>query len=248
MSILPRLADNKGIISSALGKSLAKEVLQGDAAILKEAVGLLAYDEKNVRAGAAKIVEQVAVADSSLVVRHLPQLLLALDLPEPQTRWMAIHTLGLCAALDAETAKQALPKAETYIEADSGACLWGATVIYLGFLGATSEQNARAVFPTLERALYRIPGQAKNVLESFLRMLDQADSEIRSATIEHAIRYREDDRPSVRRIARRILTRVEMVWAADQRSRRGLNDFRSLMSPVCKNHSAPATAGETEER
>ncbi|MFC2029923.1 hypothetical protein ACFLWA_04250, partial [Chloroflexota bacterium] len=100
MSILPLLVDNKGTISSALGKSLAKEVRRGDSAVLEEAVELLDHEDKNVRAGAAKIVEQVALADPSLVAGSLPRLLPALDLPEPQTRWMAIHTLGLCASLD----------------------------------------------------------------------------------------------------------------------------------------------------
>lgn len=72
MSILPLLVDNKGTISSALGESLAKEALLGDAAILEEAAELLAHEDRNVRAGAAKIVEQVAVADPSLVLGHLP--------------------------------------------------------------------------------------------------------------------------------------------------------------------------------
>lgn len=215
MSILPLLVDNKGTISSALGKSLAKEALLGDAAILEEAAELLAHEDRNVRAGAAKIVEQVAVADPSLVLGHLPQLLPALDLPEPQTRWMAIHTLGVCASIDTETAVRALPKAEATIQSDSGACLWGATVVYLGYLGATSEANARAVFPTLERALRQIPGQAKNVLESFLRILDQADSEIQTAIMEHAASYADHDKPGVRRLARRIQTQVDMGQTLD---------------------------------
>ena len=123
MSILPRLEKNKGTISSALGKELAQEVLGGDAAVLEEAVELTANEDKNVRAGAAKVIEQVAVVDPSLVAGYLARLLPALDAPEPQTRWMAIHTLGLCAALDPATALEAYPKAQEYIEQRSGACL-----------------------------------------------------------------------------------------------------------------------------
>ena len=65
MSILPQLEKNKGIISSALGKSLARQVLAGETSILEDAVALLVHDDKNVRAGAAKIVEQLALSARS---------------------------------------------------------------------------------------------------------------------------------------------------------------------------------------
>lgn len=204
MSILPQLEDNKGTISSALGKSLASKVLEGETAILEEAVVLLAHDSKNVRAGAAKIIEQVAMADPFLVAGFLPRLFPALEAPEPQTRWMIIHALGLCASLDVPTALGALPKAEEFIELDSGACLWGATIVYLGYVGATSEANARTVFPILERALHDIPKQTKNVLESFLRMLDQTDGELLGQIARHAERYAQSEKSGIRTVARKI--------------------------------------------
>ena len=208
MSILPQLEKNKGTISSALGKALAKDVLAGETAILKEAVDLLAHENKQVRAGAAKIVEQVALSDPSLVAKFLPCLLPALDVDEPQTRWMAIHTLGLCAALDTPTALKALPKAETFIEAESGACLWGATVVYLGYVGAMSAANARAAFPILERALQRVPKQTKQVLQSFLRLLDQADEEIRSAIGRYAEAYVHNENKGIRIVAQKLARRL----------------------------------------
>jgi hypothetical protein len=211
MTILPRLEKNKGMVSSALGKALAQEVLEGETAILEEAVALLAHESKNVRAGAAKIVEQVAVKRPDLVVEHLPQLLPALDLPEPQTRWMAIHTLGLCAALNPDVAVKALPKAMQYLEQKSGACLWGATITYLGDVGALSAANAQEVFPLLEQALDAIPRQAKNVLEAFLRILDQTVEGTRARIAWHAETYADDERSSVRTIARRVRKRVQQV-------------------------------------
>jgi hypothetical protein len=210
MSILPQLQKNRGTISSALGKTLAQQVLAGETEILVEAATLLSFDHKDVRAGAAKILEQVALADPSLVVPFLPRLLPALEVPEPQTRWMAIHTLGLCAALDTQTALQALPKAEAFIAADSGACLWGATITYLGCLGATSAANARRVFPLLEQALARIPRQAKGVLDAFLRLLDQADADMRASIARHAEEFAEHDRPSIRTAARKLRKRVAL--------------------------------------
>jgi hypothetical protein len=56
VSILPQLMENRGTVSSALGKALASEVLSGSRDILGEAAELLYHELKNVRAGAAKIV------------------------------------------------------------------------------------------------------------------------------------------------------------------------------------------------
>lgn len=204
MSIISQLEKNRGTISSALGKSLAKQFLAGETAILEEAVDLLAHEDKNVRAGAAKIIEQVAMADPNMVVSFLPRLLPTLGASERQTRWMVIHTLGLCASLDTPTALQALPQVQTFIDADSGACLWGATIVYLGYLGATSQPNARTVFPILERALDTIPRQAKNVLESFLRMLDQADGDVRTQIARYADAYIASEKLGIRQMACRI--------------------------------------------
>jgi hypothetical protein len=211
MSILPQLQENRGTISSRLGKSLAQDVLQGDVEILAEAVTLLAHSDKNVRAGAAKIIEQVAVAQPQLVAGHLSDLFPALDAPEPQTRWMVLHTLGLCAALQPHIALRALPYAEAYIDAESGACLWGSAVIYLGYLGATSAQNARAVFPLLEHALHTIPGQAKNVLTAFLRMLDQIDGRERAVVAGYAAACTDHEKPTARKTARRLQKQIEVI-------------------------------------
>jgi hypothetical protein len=208
VSILPRLEKNKGTVSSALGKALAQEVLGGETAILDEAVALLAHESKNVRAGAAKIVEQVAVKEPELVAGYLPQLLPALDLPEPQTRWMVIHTLGLCAALDPDTAIKALPVAQQYLERKSGACLWGATIEYLGDLGALSAENAGLVYPLLEYALTEIPRQARSVLEAFLHILDRTEGETRARIALYAEAYADDERSSVRTAARRLTKKV----------------------------------------
>jgi len=183
-------------------------VLQGQSAILEEAVDLLAHESKNVRAGAAKIIEQVAMVDPSLGANLMPRLFPALQVPEPQTRWMIIHALGFCAALDAPTALKALPKAQEFIRRDSGACLWGATIVYLGYVGATSEANAQIVFPILECALRDIPRQTKNVLDSFWRMLDQTDGRIRAQIAHHAGTHVQSERASVRRVARRIKKRL----------------------------------------
>jgi hypothetical protein len=204
MSILPQLIENKGIISSALGKSLAKEVLSGNTGILDEAVALLEHESKNVRAGAAKIVEQAAVGDPAMVVRLMPHLLPALDLPELQTRWMAIHTLGLCASLDPQTAMMAFPKAQQFMERDSGVCLWGATIKYLGYLGSTSSAEAQRVFPLLMRAHDELSNLQRMILDCFLQLHSEADESMVQKLGLLAGRHLDDAKPSVRRAARKL--------------------------------------------
>ncbi len=60
MKLLNQLKNNKGTVSSALGKTLAQEALKGNNDILSEAFELVLFDDKNVRSGAGKIIEQVA--------------------------------------------------------------------------------------------------------------------------------------------------------------------------------------------
>ncbi|MCP4049615.1 MAG: hypothetical protein GY730_02800 [bacterium] len=60
MSILPKLQSTNCRIGSASGKELAKDVLAGNHVILKEAINLVTFDDKNVRVGAAKIIEKAA--------------------------------------------------------------------------------------------------------------------------------------------------------------------------------------------
>ena len=49
-----------------------------------------------------------------------------------------VSDVHLGPGLDPETALQALPRAQQFLEAQSGACLWGATIGYLGAVGALS--------------------------------------------------------------------------------------------------------------
>ena len=65
MNIFEQLSHNKGTVSTALGKALAKKVLDGHTDILLECVDLASYEssaptQKDTRSGAAKVVEIVA--------------------------------------------------------------------------------------------------------------------------------------------------------------------------------------------
>jgi len=208
MTILPQLENNKGLLSSALSKTLAAQVLAGDQSILVEAVGLLSHADKNVRSGAAKIVELVAETRPEWVAPYTRQLLAALEMPEAQTRWMAIHTLGLCASIEPAAARLALPKAQQFIQAESGVCVWDRTIVYLGYLGATSPGNLELVMPLLEMALERIPEQTRTVLEAFHRCTCQADVELLARMATYAAQYMQAAKPAVKAAAVKLHKQV----------------------------------------
>lgn len=152
--LLEKLRNNKGTISSKLGKELAEEVLNGNESILKDAVKLVSYElesikEKHIRAGAAKILEKVSEKRPEMVTPYLAEIFDAFEANEPQTRWMLMMTYGYCAELDSSFVAKAIDYAKLFISQHSGVCLSGAAEIYLGKIGATSEENAQKVYPIL---------------------------------------------------------------------------------------------------
>lgn len=170
--LLSQLQNNKGTLSSALGKSLAEKVIKGDKLLLKQAIELIDCDDKNVRSGIAKIFEMVAEKKPELVKPYLEKLLPGLEAEEPQTRWMVIRTLGLCAQTKPQTALKAIPKAKQYIkDKDSGACLWNRTIFYLGCIGALSEKDAKEVKKILDLAAKIVPKQ-ENAIKNALKKIN----------------------------------------------------------------------------
>jgi len=156
MRIFDLLKENKGTVSSALGKELAGEVLNGDLGILDEAIALSVYEpedmkEKSIRAGAAKIVEIVAEKKPELVAPHLNKLIHALGVDEPQTKWMTLRTFGFCAEKNPKDAEKAIEYAVRCMENKQGLCLSSSAVLYLGDLGAVSKEYAKKVFPLIEK-------------------------------------------------------------------------------------------------
>ncbi|MBU1177829.1 HEAT repeat domain-containing protein [Patescibacteria group bacterium] len=204
-SLLSQLEKNKGTLSSVLGKSLARKVLVGNNQILDEAIKLVVSNNKNVRAGAAKIIEMVAEQDSQLLKNNLQSLLPALDAPEPQTRWMIIRTLGLCAELDPATTSKALAKAKKFLAADSGACLFNRTIFYLGCIGTLTDVHAKKVFPILADTLKKIPNQTNTVLDSFLKIAENADTKIRKQIVKIAQEYSNHSQAGIKNKANKLL-------------------------------------------
>jgi hypothetical protein len=211
MAIFAQLQKNRGTTSSALGKALAAEVLKGDGEILKEAVGLTGYDLRNekckdLRAGAAKIVEIVAEKRPELVAPHLEEIFPALEAKEPQTRWMLMMTFGYCAKLNPETAGRGIPYAKKFIEERQGVCLSGAAERYLGRIGALSPENAEAVLPVLLGAYDDpIPNEIDWIFEAFAAIFGRLSSKSREAVLACAGERLEVSKPATKKRAERIL-------------------------------------------
>ena len=212
MSILEQLSSNKGTISSALGKALAHQVLtDGLHEILSECIDLVTYKAtdprfKDVRAGAAKVVEIVAEEQPELVASRLGELLPALATSEPQTRWMIMRTMGFCAHLNESVAEQAIGPASRYLESKEGLVLASSADLFLGDFGALSKGHARRVFPILKRSMETVIKNEQDwLLEAFFKLYPNLDLPDQKIVLDFAERWQESSRKSTQQRARRLL-------------------------------------------
>jgi hypothetical protein len=215
MNLLPILQANKGTVSSALGKELAENVLKGNLEILEEALDLVCYKirdekEKNVRAGAAKILEKVAEKRPELVAQKLERVISALDVPEPQTRWMLMQTFGFCAKLNPVLVHSALPFARKYLKENAGVCLSGAVHLYLGRLGAVSPMYATLVLPILDDASKTASeNEIDWILEAYLKIIPNIDSTYRPVIEMAATLHKNSRKKSTQERSKKILKKLD---------------------------------------
>ncbi len=212
MTVFEQLSNNKGTVSSALGKELARRVLsENQINILSECIDLACYEatapaSKHIRAGAAKVVEIVAEERPELVAPHLQRLLPALSVKEPQTRWMIIRSMGFCAHLNQAAAQKAIAHAERYIAAKEGLCIASSADLFLGDYGALSRQDALDVFPLLERSMGTVITNEQDwLLEALYKMFANLSDAGQQRAIEFAKRWQDSSRKSTQRRAKKIL-------------------------------------------
>jgi hypothetical protein len=213
MSIFEQLSTNKGTISSALGKVLAQKVLQdGQTDILSECIDLASYEaaapaSKDIRSGAAKVVEIVAEKQPELVAPHLEKLLPALSVKEPQTRWAIIRVMGFCAHLNKAVAQKAIPHAEKFIDDKEGLCIASSADLFLGDLGALSKEDAQKVFPLLEQSMESsIENEQDWLLEALFKMFGNLDQAGQDKARKFAERWQYSSRKTTQQRARQILS------------------------------------------
>lgn len=211
MGIFAQLERNKGTVSSALGKKLAKKVLDGDEEMLKEAILLSSYNkankkDKNIRAGAAKIVEIVAEKMPDLVALYLADLLPALIVYEPQTRWMIIRTMGFCAYLNKEIAIKAIKYAKKYLNKKEGLVLTSSADLFLGDLGAISKEDAQRVFPVLEKSMKEVILNEQDwLLEAFIKIFKNLEKKEKDKILKFAGLWADYPRKSTQLRVRKLL-------------------------------------------
>lgn len=212
MSTLKLLSRNKGTVSSALGKALAHQVLEErDINLLNECIDLASYEptipnSKHIRAGAAKVVEIVAEKEPDLVAAQLEKLLPALSVPEPQTRWMIIRLMGFCAGLNKSVAEEAITYAEKYIDAKEGLIIASSADMFLGDFGAISKEDARKVFPLLERSMETaLPNEQDWLLEALFKVFPNLERDGQIKVLNFAEHWQDSTRKSTQQRARKIL-------------------------------------------
>lgn len=211
MDLLELLRNNKGIVSSALGKELAQKVVSGNESILHKAIELSIFEYKNkkekvIRSGAAKIVEIVAEKKPYLVAPHLEKLLPALEVSEPQTRWMTIRTMGFCAQLNEKIAELAIRYADDYISKKEGLCIASSADLFLGDYGAISKDHAKKVFPIIEKSVSNlIKNESDWILEALIKIFKNLDSDEREIAVSFARINADSDRKSTQKRAMKIM-------------------------------------------
>lgn len=197
MDIVSQLRNNKGTVSSKLSENLAREVIAGEFDILKEAVELTSFsitskEEKNIRSGAAKIVEVVAMEKPDIVVPYLEELLPALEAKEPQTRWMVMRTMGYCSKYNQIISQKAVIYAKKFIrEKKDGLCLASSVDLFLGDFGEVSRENTQLVYPLLiESTKNVLLNEHDWLLEAFRKIIKHLNEEEKQEVLSFAINYK----------------------------------------------------------
>lgn len=215
MNLLELLKANKGTVSSALGKELGKKVLDGDVQLLQDAVKYVSYEVdnvkvKNIRAGAAKILEKVAEKKPELLASQLKLLLPAFKSKEPQTRWMLLQVFGYCAKLNPKDASSILHLSKEFLAEKAGVCLSGSVHLYLGRIGATSKQMANSVMPILDDAFKSATeNEVDWIFEAYINILELIDKEFYPLIKSSAKLYIKANKKSTQKRVAKVLKKLE---------------------------------------
>ena len=214
MTLIELLKENKGTVSSALGKELAQKVLNGNLDILYEAIEYASFEPdnikaKSIRAGAAKIIEKVAEKKPELIAPHLEKLMPALKMPEPQTRWMIIMAFGNCVKDNPETALKGIDFAKDYIGENQGVCLTGAAHIYLGQVGAYSQNKAEEVLPILLDALKDASvNEVDWIIEAFINICNSLTQPDKEVILNYAKLYLDSPKKSTIKRVEKLIKKI----------------------------------------
>jgi HEAT repeat protein len=198
MQLYEELKNNKGLVSTALSKKIAKQILEGKSELIKEAYSLLTDSNPNIRASSAKIIEIVAESKPELVSCQLEEIVPCLNLPERQTRWVAIYILGCCALLKPQIAEKGLKKAVEFLnDKNSGTCLLDRSITYLGLMGSVSNKYSKQILPILISSVKNAPDRAIRIIEGIENMVEFIEEDSFSEVSDFLTRFSKDKRINV---------------------------------------------------
>jgi hypothetical protein len=210
MYLYEKLKSNKGLVSSALSKKIAKQILEGKTEFIEEAYGLLEDGDPNIRSSSAKIIEIVAESKPELVSSQLDKIIPCLNLPERQTRWMAIHILGCCSSIKPQIAEKGLRKAVEFLnDKDSGTCLLDRSIVYLGLLGSVSSKYSKWVLPILISSLKNAPDRVIRVIEGIENMVEFIENDSLPEVTDFLNGFSKDKRSNVMEKSIAVLKKLQ---------------------------------------
>lgn len=207
MDLLKELENNKGLVSTSLAKKISEEILSKNTNLLTQTINIVSSENANVRAGAAKIIELVAIKKPELISKNLKSLLPLLDAEEPQTKWVTIHVFGLCAKLEPKLSKSVITKAKLFLK-DKSLCLQDRAITYFGYLGSISSKDASEILPILEDTLTTVPKRIPRAFEGFERMIPVLSQKDKLKLIKIAEKYSQSKTPSIAKYAKKILKKL----------------------------------------
>lgn len=211
MNAIDRLSNNKVPFSSALSKALAQNILNGQTSLLLDCIdlvciGITAPAQQQVRTGASRVIEIVALNRPDLVAPYLHKLIPALSAHEYPTSSMIIRTMGFCAHLNKLVARDAISYVEKFIFHKEGLTLASSTDLFLGDFGAISRQDAQTVFPLLERSMQNlIINEQDALLDALFRIFPNLAARERDLCFAFAERWQDTPRKGTRRRVKRLL-------------------------------------------
>ncbi len=180
----------------------------GDDKYLAGLVYALGEPERRDRSRAAGILHEVSLLDAGKLVRHVGDLIDALDRPELQTRWEILGSLEELVGVNARLIDKALDPATVSLhDAESGVVRVAAFKLLAAY-GATTARRAEKVWPLLDDAvrIYHGDSEYPAMLGAIVTLVEGAAPEaIQAAAADRFEPDVEDPKMAVRSRAKRIV-------------------------------------------
>jgi hypothetical protein len=145
------------------GKDLGEQVLRKPEVFLPKVVNLLRHDSAKVRAGAAEALAEVLQKKPTAGVRHVAELLAALDCKEAQTRAEVLKSLAAMTPHCATEMWSGFDKLRANLLEPKSATIRQYAALCLAHLGERGLWQARKVLPLFAEALQTFSDDAQIV-------------------------------------------------------------------------------------